>query len=121
MVPRPAGERPQADRAETRPPTAERLPGGRARHATRPGRALAPATADEMSGLPTPRTSLRARYVSLWFGAKAAASIRPRPICTACGAGRGDVPLTHLRFRCSNCGSDRTDFVVTSRDNPQPW
>jgi transposase-like protein len=36
-------------------------------------------------------------------------------------SGRGDVPLTKLRFRCSNCGSDRTDFVVTSRDNPQPW
>jgi hypothetical protein len=34
-------------------------------------------------------------------------------------AGRGDVPLTQLRFRCSNCGSDRTDFVVTSRDNPR--
>ena len=33
----------------------------------------------------------------------------------------GDVPLTELRFRCSNCGSDRTDSVVTSRDNPQPW
>jgi hypothetical protein len=36
-------------------------------------------------------------------------------------AGRGDVPLTELRFRCSQCGTDRTDFVVTSRDNPQPW
>ena len=35
--------------------------------------------------------------------------------------GRGDVPLTRLKFRCSNCGSDRTDVVVTSRDNPQPW
>jgi hypothetical protein len=35
--------------------------------------------------------------------------------------GRGDVPLTRLKFRCSNCGSDRIDFVVTSRDNPQPW
>jgi transposase-like protein len=35
--------------------------------------------------------------------------------------GQGDVPLTELRFRCSQCGTDRTDFVVTSRDNPQPW
>jgi hypothetical protein len=34
---------------------------------------------------------------------------------------KGDVPLTRLKFRCSNCGTDRTDFVVTSRDNPQPW
>jgi hypothetical protein len=30
-------------------------------------------------------------------------------------------PLTELRFRCSQCATDRTDFVVTSRDNPQPW
>jgi hypothetical protein len=36
-------------------------------------------------------------------------------------SGRGEVPLTELRFRCSQCGTDRTDFVVTSRDNPQPW
>jgi hypothetical protein len=36
-------------------------------------------------------------------------------------SGRGDEPLTELRLRCSQCGTDRTDFVVTSRDNPQPW
>jgi hypothetical protein len=36
-------------------------------------------------------------------------------------AGRDNVPLTELRFRCSQCHADRTDFVVTSRDNPQPW
>lgn len=31
-------------------------------------------------------------------------------------AGRGDVPLTELGFRCSQCGTDLTDFVVTARD-----
>ena len=31
-------------------------------------------------------------------------------------AGRGDVPLIELRFRRLQCGTDRTDFVVTSRD-----
>jgi hypothetical protein len=31
-------------------------------------------------------------------------------------AGRGDVPLKDLRFRCTECGSSRTDAVVTSRD-----
>ena len=36
-------------------------------------------------------------------------------------AGRGDVPLARLRFRCSNCSSQLTDFVVTSRDEPRPW
>jgi len=33
---------------------------------------------------------------------------------------RGDVPLIELRFRCSNCGTDRTDFVMTSRDVVKP-
>jgi rubredoxin len=36
-------------------------------------------------------------------------------------SGPGDVPLTELRFRCSQCGTDRTDYVVTSRDSPKPW
>ena len=31
-------------------------------------------------------------------------------------AGRGDVPLVRLRFRCSNCGSGLTDFVVTATE-----
>jgi transposase-like protein len=31
-------------------------------------------------------------------------------------AGRGDVPLVHLRFRCANCGSRLTDFVVTATE-----
>ena len=37
--------------------------------------------------------------------------------------GRGDVPLTELRFRCSNCGSRRTDWVVTAGSalSVQPW
>jgi hypothetical protein len=37
--------------------------------------------------------------------------------------GRGDVPLIHLRFRCQNCGSHRTDWVVMSRDAlaARPW
>jgi hypothetical protein len=36
-------------------------------------------------------------------------------------AGRGDVPLTTLRFRCSQCLPDRTDSVMTSRDVVKPW
>jgi len=27
-------------------------------------------------------------------------------------AGRGDVPLIETRWRCGNCGSRLTDFVV---------
>jgi hypothetical protein len=30
-------------------------------------------------------------------------------------AGRGDVPLTQLRFRCARCGTANTDFVVTAQ------
>jgi len=31
-------------------------------------------------------------------------------------SGRGDVPLIRLRFRCSNCGSRLTDWVVTAKN-----
>jgi uncharacterized Zn finger protein len=59
--------------------------------------------------------------------------VRVRVICNSCRhqadadlqaiveSGRGDMPLTELRFRCSQCGTYRTDCVVTSRHNPQPW
>jgi hypothetical protein len=37
-------------------------------------------------------------------------------------AGRGDVPLVQLRFRCSCCGSARIDLVVMSKDSAVvPW
>jgi hypothetical protein len=29
--------------------------------------------------------------------------------------GRGDVPLIHLKYRCSSCGSRLIDFNCTSR------
>ena len=35
---------------------------------------------------------------------------------TRTAAGRGDVPLIKLRFRCSNCGSRLTNWVVTAKD-----
>ena len=72
-------------------------------------------------GLPTPRTALRARYVSLLVWCKGGCQHQAHADLQALiDQGKGDVPLIHLKFRCSNCGSDRTDFVVTSRDNPQP-
>jgi len=38
-------------------------------------------------------------------------------------AGRGDVPLIELRWRCANCGSRLTDFVCTGRSaiGVKPW
>jgi hypothetical protein len=74
------------------------------------------------AGLPTPRTTLRARYIRLLVWCKGGWLHQANAdLHRLMESGRGDVPLMHLRFRCSNCGSDRTDFVVTSRDNPQPW
>lgn len=38
-------------------------------------------------------------------------------------SGRGDVPLIHLRFRCTNCGGRRTDWVVMPKAamGVTPW
>ena len=77
---------------------------------------------DAHRGLPTPRTTLRARYATLLVWCKGGCQHQAdADLQTLVESGRGDVPMIHLKFRCSNCGSDRTDFVVTSRDNPQPW
>jgi hypothetical protein len=77
--------------------------------------------ADETE-LPTPRTTVQSRLC-----------LRPRLVhCrhqrdadlqALVDAGRGDVPLVNLRFRCSNCGGRLTDFVCTSADTiaVQPW
>ena len=61
-------------------------------------------------GLPTPRTTLRARYVALLV-CQAEADLQ-----ALVDAGKGDVPLKDLRFRCSRCRSDLTDCVVTAKE-----
>ena len=66
--------------------------------------------------LPTPRTTLRARYVRVLVWCKACRHQRDADLQGLVDAGRGDVPLVELRFRCSNCGSGLTDFVVTSAE-----
>jgi hypothetical protein len=77
---------------------------------------------DANRGLPTPRTTLASalRHALVWCkgGCQHQADADLHRLVET---GRGDVPLTSLRFRCSNCGSERTDFVATSRDNPQAW
>jgi hypothetical protein len=35
-------------------------------------------------------------------------------------AGRGDVPLIQLRWRCSQCRSARIDMICTSHARVQP-
>jgi hypothetical protein len=61
--------------------------------------------------LPTPRSISRTGYV--WF--KACRHARDAVLAALIDADRGDVPLVHLRFRCSNCGSRLTDSLVTSK------
>jgi hypothetical protein len=42
------------------------------------------------------------------------------PLQQLVDTGRGDVPLIHLRYRCSNCHSRLTDFFCTSRYGGRP-
>jgi hypothetical protein len=73
---------------------------------------------------PTPRSTLQARYVRLLVWCKGGCQHQAEAdLQGLVDAGRGDVPLTHLRFRCKNCGSSRTDSVVTSASatTVQPW
>jgi hypothetical protein len=71
--------------------------------------------------LPTPRTTLRAGYVRVLVFCNSCRHQADADLPAIVDAGHGDVPLTEPRFRCSQCGTDRTDFVVTSHANPQPW
>ena len=71
--------------------------------------------------LPTARTTLRTGDVRVLVFCKSCRHQADADLQASVDAGRGNVPLTELRFRCSRCGTDRIDFVVTSRDNPQPW
>ncbi len=77
--------------------------------------------ADAYHGLPTPRTTLRAGYVELLVWCKGGCLHRaPADLAALIEGGKGDVPLIHLRFRCSNCGSGLTDFVVTATEATGP-
>jgi hypothetical protein len=71
--------------------------------------------------LPTVRTTLRTGYVRVLVFCNSCRHQADADLPAIVESGRGDVPLTELRFRCSQCGTDRTDFVVTTRDNPKPW
>ena len=66
--------------------------------------------------LPTRRSTLRSRYLALTSQVNQPGGRRDADLQALIDAGRGDVPLIHLRFRCSNCGSGLTDFVVTATE-----
>ena len=70
-------------------------------------------------GLPTARTALRTGCVRVLVFCNSCRHQADADLNALVKFGCGDVPLTELQFRCSQCGTDRTDFVVTARDNPQ--
>jgi hypothetical protein len=65
-------------------------------------------------GLPTPRTTLRARYVRVLLTYWSCKRQRDADLATLVAACRGDVPLVQLRWRCSWCHSSRIGAVMTS-------
>ena len=68
---------------------------------------------------PTARSMLPQRYLCLWVSCRggclrgAAADLQ-----AIIDAGQGDKPIKDLKFRCTKCGSRRTDSVVMSLDVP---
>jgi hypothetical protein len=67
---------------------------------------------EHQTELPTPRSMARTSYrVHVWCRCAATQGCRPGSLIAG---GRGDVPLIQTRWRCGNCGSRLTDFVVVS-------
>ena len=60
--------------------------------------------------LPTPRTTLRTGYVRVLVWCKSCRHRRDADLQGLVDAGQGDVPLIHLRFRCSNCAQPPHGF-----------
>ena len=62
-------------------------------------------------------------WLCLFVWCKACHHRGPADLRAIIDAGRGDVPVKDLRFRCTSCSSALTDFVVMSRDalGVQPW
>ena len=74
--------------------------------------------------LPTARTTLSARYLDVLVWCKGGCRHQAEAdLQKLVDTGHDYVPLSRLRFRCSNCGSDCTDSVVTSSGAAavQPW
>jgi hypothetical protein len=70
------------------------------------------------SELPTARTTLRTGYVRVLVFCNSCRHQADADLGALVEIGRGDVPLTELRFRCSQCRTNRTDFVVDLAGQP---
>jgi hypothetical protein len=62
------------------------------------------------------RCTLRARYVDLSLHCRSCLRSRNADLQALVDAGRGDVPLIQLRFRCSYCGHRNIDALVTPKE-----
>jgi hypothetical protein len=62
-------------------------------------------------------------WLCIFVWCKACHHQAPADLQAIIDAGRGDVPVKDLKFRCAKCGSRMTDFVIMSRDaiRVQPW
>ena len=66
--------------------------------------------------LPTPRSTLQSGYVRVLLTCKACHHQREADLQGLIDAGRGDVPLIELRWRCVRCGHRGIDMVVTAKN-----
>jgi len=70
-----------------------------------------------VSDFPTARNTLPKDWWLCWsVRCKACGRRGPADLRAIIEAGKGDVPLKDLKFRCAKCGSRMTDAVMTSRD-----
>ena len=61
--------------------------------------------------LPTPRSISRTGYrVHVW--SKACRRAKDAELAALIAAGHGDAPLVQMKWRCGNCSSRLTEFVV---------
>jgi len=62
-------------------------------------------------------------WLCVFVWCKACHHQAPADLQAIIDAGRGDVPVKDLKFRCTSCSSALTDFVIMSRDalGVQPW
>jgi transposase-like protein len=82
--------------------------------------AAAAALTDD-ADLPTARTTLASRYVRVMLTCWHCRHQADADLQGIIDAGRGDVPLIRLRWRCAQCRSDRIDMICTSHARVVPW
>jgi hypothetical protein len=65
--------------------------------------------------LPTAKTTLRTGYVRVLLTCRSCLHKQDADLQALVEAGRGDVPLVNLRWRCARCGHRRIDMIVTAK------